>query len=203
VLSNTDSRIWPYYFATTLIAVLGSTAAVLAGLTTLAVAWTLNFSVIGVVMSLAPSLRRRTDAWLGVDVAQGFKPDVAQAFEPDVAQAFRPAEGISLPALHRYEWLGVRRFSRLLPVRRSPRVRLDGGRRGLGALEARSRAAELSHALIFLALSVAAGICAVAGQLRVAAWTMALNVMFNGYPVLLQRYTRARLVRLRLRRHAC
>ncbi len=176
MVSNTDSRIWPYYFLTTLIAVVGSTALVLAGLTTLAIAWTLNFSVIGIVMGLAPSLRRRAGAW----------------FVSRVSEA----------ALPRYEWLGVRRFSRLFPVRRSPRVRLEGGRGGLGILDARSRAAEISHGLIFLVLALAAGICALIGELRVAAWTTVLNTILNGYPVLLQRYTRARLQRVRARGRA-
>jgi hypothetical protein len=161
VVSNTDPRVWPYYFCTTLIAVLGSTALVLAGSTTLAIAWTLNFSVIGIVM------------WL--------------------------VQSVTAAALPRYEWLGVRTFSRLIAVRRSPRVRLEGGRNGLGVLDARSRAAEMSHGLIFLVLACAAGICAVIGELRVAAWTTLLNTIFNGYPVLLQRYTRARLLRLRTR----
>ncbi len=172
-MSSTDSRVWPYYFCTTLIAVLGSTALVLAGSTTLAIAWTLNFSVIGIVMGLAPSLRRHVGS--------------------------RFVGGVSQAALGRYERLGIRRFSRLLPVRRSPRVRLEGGRRGLGLLDARSRAAEISHGLIFLVLACAAGVCALIGELRVAAWTTVLNAIFNGYPVLLQRYTRARVLRLRAR----
>jgi len=173
VLSNTDARIWPYYFFTTLVAVVGSTVLVLAGLTTLAIAWTLNFSVIGIVMGLAPSLRRRMDSWF--------------------------VKSVSHVALPRYEWLGVRRFSRLLPVRRSPRVRLEGGRDGLRLLDARSRAAEMSHGLIFVMLACAAAVCALIGELRVAVWTTVLNTIFNGYPVLLQRYTRARLSRLRAR----
>lgn len=62
-------------------------------------------------------------------------------------------------------------------------------------LEQKMRDAEASHfILLVLTLGVVVH-AAVRGWWGVAAWTMLFDVLVNGYPVMLQRYNRARLRR--------
>ncbi len=100
-----------------------------------------------------------------------------------------------------YERLGVRAAKALLrrgplaafnphlhlPVRSTPQA--------LAALEARMRAAEASHALLFVALLAVVVHDLARGWQLAAAVTLATNVLLNGYPVMLQRYNRALLAR--------
>ena len=99
-----------------------------------------------------------------------------------------------------YEWVGIRRFKKAMRSRLYRRVNpgfhLAGGRGGLVALGKTMCAAEIAHALVFL---VAAGFAAAMlslGWFDAAAWILLFNVLFNGYPVMLQRYNRLRLQRL-------
>jgi hypothetical protein len=63
----------------------------------------------------------------------------------------------------------------------------------LAELERRMRDAEASHAIL-LALTLGVVAHAVArGWWAAAAWTLLFDVLVNGYPVMLQRYNRARL----------
>jgi hypothetical protein len=95
-----------------------------------------------------------------------------------------------------YERLGVRVFK--MAVRRgplailSPTLRLPQERTvpALRALEGEMEIAEAAHLLVFFLVTVGAAAALVKGWLDAAGWLMLLNVLFNGYPVLLQRYNR-------------
>jgi Glycosyl-4,4'-diaponeurosporenoate acyltransferase len=73
-------------------------------------------------------------------------------------------------------------------------------RRSPGEIDAAFRAAETTHAITLATVMVVAAVClatgAVAAGLCLALW----NVLFNLYPIALQRNNRARLSRLALRR---
>jgi len=52
---------------------------------------------------------------------------------------------------------------------------------------------EAAHALVFVIVCAIAGGAVALGWLDTALWLTAFNVLFNGYPVMLQRYNRLRL----------
>lgn len=107
-----------------------------------------------------------------------------------------------------YEVLGVRQFRRFVPNgdlanrwqrRRDPDFRVIRDVRTALAFEGRTRESERGHLVLFLmgALSTA-----FAWRLGWTGWALYLglgNVIVNLYPIMLQRYTRARLVRLATR----
>jgi hypothetical protein len=100
-----------------------------------------------------------------------------------------------------YEQLGVRYFSRL--VRRgpltvlSPTLRFSGQVDALPRLEFETCKAEAGHMLAFLLVTLAAGYAALRGRWEAAGWLMLFNLPLNLYPVLLQRYNRARIEKIR------
>ncbi|HYN05930.1 MAG TPA: hypothetical protein VES67_00935 [Vicinamibacterales bacterium] len=93
-----------------------------------------------------------------------------------------------------YEWLGIRAFKRLMRSRLyrriNPHFQLVGGRRGLAELSQTMRSAEAAHVLVFVGVSVIAACALWLRWVDVAAWLTFFNVLFNGYPVMLQRYNR-------------
>jgi hypothetical protein len=101
-----------------------------------------------------------------------------------------------------YEHLGVRVFK--MAVRRgplailSPTLRLPKERTlsALRALEREMEIAEAAHLFVFVLVAVGAAAALVKGWLDAAGWLMLLNVLFNGYPVMLQRYNRTMLQEL-------
>jgi hypothetical protein len=56
--------------------------------------------------------------------------------------------------------------------------------------------ADVAHALAFLAAGACAGAALALGWLDAAVWILLFNFLFNGYPVILQRYNRLRLQRV-------
>jgi hypothetical protein len=100
-----------------------------------------------------------------------------------------------------YEGLGVRTAKRL--ARRGPIAWWNPGMHlpperdaaSLRRLEARMRAAEASHVVLFAVGFVTAVVLAGSGRWSGAGWVIVLDVLLNGYPVMLQRYNRAWLVR--------
>jgi hypothetical protein len=100
-----------------------------------------------------------------------------------------------------YERLGVRAAKRL--ARRGPiswcnpglHVPRDRDAASLERLERKMREAEASHALLFVAGLATAAVLAGLGCSTGAAWVVVFDVLLNGYPVMLQRYNRARLAR--------
>lgn len=103
-----------------------------------------------------------------------------------------------------YEWLGVRLAKALLrrgplTVFNLPRMRLPADRtpEALAAFDARMKAAEAVHGVMFAAMVPVAAAAVAAGWVRWAAWLLLFDLVVNGYPAMLQRYNRARLHRPR------
>jgi hypothetical protein len=100
-----------------------------------------------------------------------------------------------------YERIGVPVAKRLLrrgPLARfNPQLHLPHERTPaqLGQLAQRMRDAEASHAVLFVVTVPIAVHAAVRGWWLAAVLTLVLDVVMNGYPVMLQRYNRARLAR--------
>jgi Glycosyl-4,4'-diaponeurosporenoate acyltransferase len=100
-----------------------------------------------------------------------------------------------------YERVGVRVAKRLL--RRGPLAVFNPGLHmpsertpeQLARLDQRMRDAEASHAILFVATLAVVAHAALRGWWSAAIWTLLFDVLVNGYPVLLQRYNRARLRR--------
>jgi hypothetical protein len=129
--------------------------------------------------------------WLGT-VSRVIRPRLPPRFHD-----LRPFER----DLRLYELLGVRVAKRVL--RRGPLAAFNPGLHlpaertpeQLAALEQRMKDAEAAH-LILLVATVAVVIHAVArGWWLAAGLTILFDVLMNGYPVMLQRYNRALLVR--------
>ena len=104
-----------------------------------------------------------------------------------------------------YEAAGVHRFGRFMMhgdymnrrIRRIiPGYRFVGGRDSLHRVETHTRESERGH-LVWLLSGVPPTIYAmVSGWLKFAAYFVAVNIILNIYPILLQRYTRARICRI-------
>ena len=107
-----------------------------------------------------------------------------------------------------YEYLGVRLYKRWTPdgdfvvrkVRRFlPDYRVIGGRARLSGFEMVTRRAEQGH-LIMLLVSVPAIFYAIYnGWMVIACWLVIGNLVINIYPIMVQRYNRARVHRILVR----
>jgi len=99
----------------------------------------------------------------------------------------------------RYEQLGVLIAKRLLrrgPLHwLNPRLHFPPVRdaQGLAKVEERMRRAETDHVYMFLVVVPVIGHAVLRGWWDAAAWTLLFNVLINAYPIMLQRYNRARL----------
>lgn len=96
-----------------------------------------------------------------------------------------------------YEILGVR-FFKVVLIRSplallNPTIRHTGDRSTLFDLDRKMRDAEAGHLFIFIMMSLTILYTAIKGWWVFAAWLMVFNILFNVYPVMLQRYNRARL----------
>ena len=108
-----------------------------------------------------------------------------------------------------YEMLGVHYFRFLVPhgdginwlVRRSqPGYRVVRDRLTLADYEARTRRAEAFHLGCLLVMAPAAMYATFAGWSGMALWLTLPSIPLHLYPVLLQRYTRARMAKARHQR---
>ena len=101
-----------------------------------------------------------------------------------------------------YRALGVPGFQRFL--RRvnwfNREIQLKTGRRGLSYLDHAIRQAEQGHATIFVIIGGFTVFAIVHYGWGTAWWYVLFNVLFNGYPVMVQRYNRARMQRVLNRR---
>jgi hypothetical protein len=104
-----------------------------------------------------------------------------------------------------YEWLGVRWFRKFVPNgdlvnlwrrRREPGFRIIPSRRVAADYFPRTIASEKSHLVLLLAGFGSSWFAWSIGWHGWAVYLGIANVLANLYPVLLQRYTRARLTRL-------
>jgi hypothetical protein len=102
-----------------------------------------------------------------------------------------------------YEYLGVRLAKTML--RRGPLAVFNPGLRlpahrtpqRLRALEAAMCQAEASHMAAMVPVVGFAGYAALHGWWTATGWALTANLLVNGYPVMVQRYNRAWLARLR------
>lgn len=102
-----------------------------------------------------------------------------------------------------YERLGVRTVKRLL--RRGPATWFNPGLRmpahrnaeSLARLDAAMRNAEATHAVLFVATLPAVMHALARRRWAAAMWTLGFDIAINAYPVVLQRYNRARLTTIR------
>ncbi len=100
-----------------------------------------------------------------------------------------------------YELLGVRVAKQLLrrgPLAAfNPHLHLPSSRdpAAIAALDGRMREAEASHLVLLLLTVPVALALGVAEGVQFALWTLAFDVLLNGYPMMLQRYNRALLAR--------
>jgi hypothetical protein len=100
-----------------------------------------------------------------------------------------------------YELLGVRVAKQLL--RRGPlavgapdlHLPAEPAPANLAGLDGRMRQAEVIHEILLVVTLAVAVNAAVRGWWDAAGWTLLLNIVFNGYPAMLQRYNRALLAR--------
>ena len=108
-----------------------------------------------------------------------------------------------------YEALGVRRLRAFMVdgdimnswIRRSlPGYRCVSGRGSMQAFVARTCVSERAHLVMLLAMIPATVYAVVRGSLLMAAYFATSNAAVNLYPILLQRYTRARITRILARR---
>ena len=98
-----------------------------------------------------------------------------------------------------YEHLGIRLFKKV--VRRgpltvfSPTLRFPKGKTtsALRYLDHEMQKAETGHMFIFMLMLIVTGYALVMAWFDAVGWILAFNVIFNGYPVMLQRYNRIRL----------
>jgi hypothetical protein len=125
---------------------------------------------------------------------------VSHVISPRLPDAFHRLRPFELDG-RVYERLGVRIAKRLL--RRGPLAVFNPGLHmpaertpeQLARLEQKMRDAEASHAILFVATLPVVLNAAGRGWWVAAACTLGFDVLVNGYPVMLQRYNRARLHR--------
>lgn len=130
-------------------------------------------------------------AWLGT-VSRLATPRL-----PDRWHELRPFERSG----RLYELLGVRAAKAVL--RRGPlaafnphlHLPADPTPERIAQLDQRMRDAEATHAILFAVSLGVAGHAALRRWWPAARWTLASNLVMNGYPVMLQRYNRALLQR--------
>jgi hypothetical protein len=150
----------------------------------------------------------RPHGYPAIDVAPSrlaFLTVLALCFAPALLPAgyFGPWEGWRSARL--YEALGVRRFKRFTTNgdlvnrwlrRQNPRHRVVRDAESATAWAVQARSAERHH-LVFLLMGLASAGYALSIGWRVwAASLAATNLVFNVYPILLQRYNRLRIARL-------
>jgi hypothetical protein len=96
-----------------------------------------------------------------------------------------------------YKSLGIRLLKKLL--RRgplsilNPELRLSEGRSALSKLDQKMRDAETGHVVVFATMLTITAYPVLQGWWKATAWWLLFNVLINIYPVMLQRYNRARL----------
>lgn len=104
-----------------------------------------------------------------------------------------------------YRWLRVDMFRNALlaTVWRNKKQRkgfFNGRKDGIRNLEIQSKKAEFGHLIPFLILAVLSIYFMTLGEVCLGVLTLFINLLGNGYPILLQRHHRLRIQRLRKRR---
>lgn len=163
--------------------------------------WLAAAAGLGVVLWWAVRVLDPRGPWFALAVvwapmtALGTVSHVTPIRLPDEFHRLRPIERDG----RMYEMLGVRLVKRLL--RRGPAAWFNPNlhlpsthdAESLARLDAAMRNAEATHALLFVAVLPVVVHALLRGWWAAAAWTLLFDVALNGYPVMLQRYNRARL----------
>ena len=120
---------------------------------------------------------------------------------PGIMNAVHPME----PVL--YRWLGVGIAKRLVATRLWPIFvgvvppPTPSERRDLLVYtESSTKGAEICHLVTFVLATIVAFVLLAGGRGTLAVWTLAFNMLLNGYPIMLQRSTRCRVHQIRQRR---
>lgn len=106
-----------------------------------------------------------------------------------------------------YECLGIRIFKKLMRSKPwsflNPTLRLQKGKTlpALQSLEKETRKAEAGHLLVSIIILFFIGYALFKDWFVTAGWMLLFNILFNGYPVMLQRYNRQKLLRLIQKKH--
>lgn len=90
-----------------------------------------------------------------------------------------------------YECLGVKAAQPI--IKGLGLIKFSGNRSDLGMLVQHMRNAELNHLLTFAVVCLLALASVVTSSWGYAFWLMVFNILFNVYPIMLQRYNRVRL----------
>ncbi len=145
------------------------------------------------------------------DIARGFIIAAATHWLSGVAiivlaGAYKPSFPPSWHRLWRaerdgriYERLGVRRYRNwwlASPFPRSAPPPRITGKASLASLDTYMRGAEFGHAMLLMISLPVIGWLVVEQEWPIAIWMAIINIPWNIYPVLLQRYNRGRLARI-------
>lgn len=128
-------------------------------------------------------------------IAMGAAAAIDQVWQPRLAS---PRFDVSPRELVIYRRLGVPGFMRLLQrigwtrAMRDPEV-FDGTRGTLASYEQATRRGEHAHLWLFVLVLAPMLWAAVQGWWDAFVWLGVMNILFHAYPVMLQRYQRARL----------
>jgi hypothetical protein len=101
-----------------------------------------------------------------------------------------------------YRRLGIERYRQALlasPFGPNRFLTFQGRRSQLAELEQFTKNAEMGHLTLLVVSTVVTAMAVGTGYWRTAVFLAIVNVPWNVYPVLLQRYTRSRLTRIRRR----
>ena len=105
-----------------------------------------------------------------------------------------------------YRWVGVGLVKKIVATRVWPMMwgfepppKLKNRQAFLDRTELAARGAEICHATTFILALFVALIFLVVGRISEALWILGFNLVFNGYPVMLQRVHRWRLQQVRAR----
>ncbi len=139
---------------------------------------------------LAAAVVWLTMVWLGT---------VSHVLPPRLPAWFHRLRGWELNG-RAYERAGVRIAKRVL--RRGPLAAFNPGLvlpvettpGALARLDQRMRDAEATHAILLVAMLAVAGHAALRGWWSAAGVTLVVDILLNGYPMMLQRYNRALLI---------
>ena len=97
-----------------------------------------------------------------------------------------------------YSFFGVKYFKKLLMFfywgrKKQRKEFFSGGKKGIDALDFKSKQAEIGHFLPFIVLLVLSVVIFIQGKVLLSVLILAINLLGNFYPVLIQRKLRLRL----------
>jgi hypothetical protein len=105
-----------------------------------------------------------------------------------------------------YKYLHVEKFRKFLLAtvwrkKEMQKTHFDGTKSGIDNLILQSKKSEFGHLVPFIILTCIVFYWVVIGKWEVAIWTFIINVIFNLYPIILQRHHRMRIRLIRQRQN--